>query len=156
VTKIRRRPSRSPSLPASRSRPPKAIMYAFTTHARLASEKPRSSRIAGSATFTMVMSRTIISIPVQRTMRAANRRRSGGIARSRGCMWAAFTDASKLDAGFRRPPERNSGGEEGREVGQEDLGALAALLVGVQAVQEGALLGHHELRPARRTGELDG
>jgi hypothetical protein len=39
----------------------------LTTQARLDCEKPRSSWIDGSATFTIVPSRMIISIPAQRT-----------------------------------------------------------------------------------------
>jgi hypothetical protein len=41
--------------------------YAFTTHASEVSEKPRSFWIDGSATFTIVVSRTIMSEPAQRT-----------------------------------------------------------------------------------------
>ena len=65
--KTRRWPSRSPARPASSSSPPKAIRYAFTTQARLLAENPRSSWIEGSATFTIVASRTIISMPAQST-----------------------------------------------------------------------------------------
>ncbi len=61
------RPRMSPKRPASSSRPPKAIRYAFTTHARLDWENPRSSWIVGSATFTTVTSSTIISIPAHST-----------------------------------------------------------------------------------------
>jgi hypothetical protein len=39
----------------------------LTTQASEVSEKPRSSRIDGSATFTIVASRTIIRLPRQRT-----------------------------------------------------------------------------------------
>ncbi len=63
----RRRPMRSPSRPARSSSPPKAIRYALTTQARLDCVKPRSLWIEGSATFTTVMSRTIISMPAHRT-----------------------------------------------------------------------------------------
>jgi hypothetical protein len=45
----------------------------LTTQARLDWEKPRSFWMAGNATFTMVMSRTIMSIPVHSTMSAAHR-----------------------------------------------------------------------------------
>ena len=38
--KTRRRPSRSPDLPPSRSSPPNASAYALTTHSRLVPEKP--------------------------------------------------------------------------------------------------------------------
>src|SRR5206468_2472228 len=47
-----------------------------TTHARSLWEKPRLSWIEGSVTFTIVTSRTIISIPAQSTYRAAQRARS--------------------------------------------------------------------------------
>ena len=70
-----RRPIRSPSRPASSSRPPNAIRYALTTQARLDEEKPRSRWIEGSATFTTVASSTIISIPTHRTYRASQRDR---------------------------------------------------------------------------------
>src|SRR2546421_11251839 len=68
-----RREIRSPSRPASSSRPPKAIRYALTTHARLDGEKPRSLWMAGSATLTTVASRTIMSIPTQSTTSATQR-----------------------------------------------------------------------------------
>jgi hypothetical protein len=61
------RPRMSPNRPDNRSRPPNEIMYALTTQARLACEKPRSSWIDGRATLTTVTSRTIISIPTQST-----------------------------------------------------------------------------------------
>ena len=48
----------------------------MTTQARLLWEKPRSSWIDGSATFTIVASRTIISMPAQSTYSAAQRVRS--------------------------------------------------------------------------------
>ena len=73
---IRRRPIRSPSRPASRRRPPNAIRYAFTTQARSDCEKPRSVWIDGSATFTIVASRMIMSIPTQSTTSAIQRVRS--------------------------------------------------------------------------------
>ena len=48
----------------------------MTTQARLDWEKPRSAWIDGSATLTIVMSRTIISIPVHSTTKAIQRERS--------------------------------------------------------------------------------
>src|SRR3954469_3309279 len=71
-----RREIRSPLRPATTSSPPKAIRYAFTTHARSDCEKPRSLWIEGSATFTTVASRTIISTPTHRTTSAVQRERS--------------------------------------------------------------------------------
>src|SRR5215207_9674517 len=73
VRNMSRRPIRSPSRPASSSRPPNAIRYALTTHARLDCEKPRSLWIDGSATVTIVPSRMIISIPAQSTSSARQR-----------------------------------------------------------------------------------
>jgi hypothetical protein len=64
---MRRWPKRSPSRPPSSRKPPKVSRYAFTTQASDVCEKPRSSRIDGSATFTIVPSRTIIRSPRQRT-----------------------------------------------------------------------------------------
>ena len=49
--------------------------YAFTTQASEVCEKPRSSRIDGSATFTIVVSSTIIRSPRQRTKSASQRLR---------------------------------------------------------------------------------
>src|SRR6267143_6214216 len=51
-------------------------MYAFTTQTSEVSVKSRASRIEGRATFTIVVSRTIISSPMQRTMSATQRLRA--------------------------------------------------------------------------------
>jgi hypothetical protein len=74
--KTLRREVRSPSRPASSSRPPNAIKYALTTQASPAWENPRSAWIAGRATLTTVASRTIINMPVQSTASAAQRDRA--------------------------------------------------------------------------------
>src|SRR5882762_1398002 len=50
-------------------------MYAFTTQTSEVSVKRSDSRIEGRATFTIVVSRTIISSPMQRTMSASQRLR---------------------------------------------------------------------------------
>ena len=50
-------------------------MYAFTTHTSEVSVKRKSVRMEGSATFTMVVSSTIISTPRQSTMSAHQRLR---------------------------------------------------------------------------------
>src|ERR1044072_306565 len=76
VRKMRRWPSRSPRRPASSSRPPNAIRDALTVQARLVCEKPRSSLIDGSATFTTVPSSTIISTAAHSTYSASQRLRS--------------------------------------------------------------------------------
>ena len=67
IRKSRRWPKRSPSLPPSSRNPPYVSRYPFTTQASEVSEKPRSSWIEGSATPTMVTSRTIIRLAAQRT-----------------------------------------------------------------------------------------
>jgi hypothetical protein len=67
IRKSRLWPKRSPRRPPSSRNPPYVSRYAFTTHANEVSEKPRSSRIEGSATPTMVTSRTIIRLAAQRT-----------------------------------------------------------------------------------------
>jgi len=74
--KIRLRPSRSPSLPASSSRLPNVIRKPLTIHVRFDWLKPRSSWIAGRATFTIVTSRTIISCAKQTMASVIQRRRS--------------------------------------------------------------------------------
>src|SRR5262245_31838049 len=48
-------------------------MYTFATHASELSENPRSSRIDGSATPTIVTSRTIIRYPRQTMISASQR-----------------------------------------------------------------------------------
>ena len=73
IRKSRRCPKRSPSRPPSSRKPPKVSRYAFTTQASEVSEKPRSARIDGRATFTIVVSRTIIRSPRQRTISASQR-----------------------------------------------------------------------------------
>jgi hypothetical protein len=73
ATNIRLRPNRSPSRPASNNRPPNGITYAFTTQASPGAEKPRSSRIAGSATVTIVWSMMIIRVPALSTASACHR-----------------------------------------------------------------------------------
>ncbi len=57
----RRRPRMSPARPPSSSRPPKVSVYAFSTQDRPAGEKRRPAWMCGSAMFTTVRSRTIMS-----------------------------------------------------------------------------------------------
>ena len=69
----RRWPKWSPSRPPSSRKPPNVSMYAFTTQASEVCEKCRSCRIDGSATFTIVVSSTIISEPMQSRTSAIQR-----------------------------------------------------------------------------------
>jgi hypothetical protein len=73
--KIRRRPSRSPDLPPSRSSPPNASAYALTTHSRLVPEKPSAVWMWGWATLTLVASSTTMSWAGAITARALPSRR---------------------------------------------------------------------------------
>src|SRR6267143_5492209 len=66
-------PKRSPRRPPRRRKPPKVSMYAFITQTSEVCEKRRSAWIEGSATFTTVVSRTVIRSPRQRTMSASQR-----------------------------------------------------------------------------------
>jgi len=59
--KTLRRPSKSPLRPPSSSRAPNVNAYPFTTQAMPLMLKPRPLWIEGSATFTIVVSRTTIS-----------------------------------------------------------------------------------------------
>jgi MFS family permease len=60
-----RGPYRSPSRPPRSSRPPNVSVYALITHASESSVKPRSARIDGNATFTIVASSTIMRLAAQ-------------------------------------------------------------------------------------------
>jgi hypothetical protein len=64
----------------------------LTTQARPELEKPRSSWIDGRATFTTVVSRTIISIPTHRTTSAIQRVRSS--ASGPACSMAVIVGCS--------------------------------------------------------------
>ena len=90
MRKRRRWPKRSPRRPPSKRKPPKVIRYALTTQASDAWENPRSSRIDGNATPTIVTSRTIIRSPRQRTTRASQRERES-IVMSVFSSWVVFS-----------------------------------------------------------------
>src|SRR4051794_3599764 len=104
--------------------------------------------MADSATFTIVMSRTIISIPMQRTIRAATRRRSVLIL-------VPFSRCCSPCVESGGPFSTSRAGEIAPEAVEELLSALGPLRVGVEAVEVGALLGEDELRPAGNRGDLD-
>ena len=54
----------------------------MTTHASEVSENPRSALIDGNATFTIVVSRTIIRVPAQSTKSASHRLRESRLLES--------------------------------------------------------------------------
>jgi hypothetical protein len=64
--RTRRGPNIAPTFPLSSTRPPKTRAYAVITQLRPVEEKPRSLRISGSATLTMLVSITSISCIRQR------------------------------------------------------------------------------------------
>jgi hypothetical protein len=70
----RLRPNRSPRLPAVISTAAKASMYADTTHSSWVALAPRSCRIVGRATLTIVTSIMSMSAPTIRTIAASQRR----------------------------------------------------------------------------------
>lgn len=70
---MRRWPYRSPSRPPSSRQPPNVKRYALTTQTSAVPVKWRSAPIDGSATFTIVLSSTIISTPRHRTISAYQR-----------------------------------------------------------------------------------
>src|SRR5689334_16997509 len=88
----------SPSRPPRSRKPPKVSRYAFTTQASEVSVKPRSVRIDGSATFTIVASSTIIRTPKHSTYSASQRRRSSCASRS---VWAIAVSAMSVSSRFR-------------------------------------------------------
>src|SRR4051812_31279472 len=75
--KTRRRPSRSAARPPRSRKPAKVSVYALTTHCRLLALKPRSSRIEGSATFTIETSRMTMNCARQQRPNVQLRRDIG-------------------------------------------------------------------------------
>ena len=74
ATNTRRRPRKSAARPPSSRKPPKASVYALTTHWRELVEKSRSAWIDGSATFTTVASSTTMNWAMQTSTRTSQRR----------------------------------------------------------------------------------
>src|ERR1700722_17079837 len=75
VRNVTFRPSRSASRPPSRSRLPKAKVYAVTTHCRSTAVKCSARWADGSAMFITVRSRTTISCAMPITPKISHRRR---------------------------------------------------------------------------------
>ena len=87
--KTRRGPNRSPARPPSSKHPPKVSTYALTTNASVDALKSRFALIEGSATFTIVTSRTIIRSPRQKRV---------GRATWHGCSKASFQTSHRRPA----------------------------------------------------------
>ena len=107
--KTRRRPRRSPRRPARSSRLPNVTRNPLTTHVRFAWLKPRSCWIAGSATFTIVTSRTIMSCAKQTMISVAHRRRSSDGLRGGGASCKGDTSLSR-ESGKMEATSEISGG----------------------------------------------
>src|ERR1700761_6090965 len=115
----RLRPSRSPRRPASSRKLPNVTRKALITQVRFPWEKPRSRWIDGRATFTIVVSSTIMSCARQTTTSAIQRRRSVvGEEREarviRGAYWLKGAASGKLEGVsgtmWRLPPDRDHSG----------------------------------------------
>jgi hypothetical protein len=72
MMKRRLRPTKSAARPPSSRKPPKASVYAFTTHCSELAEKSRSSWIEGSATFTTVASSTTMNWAMHTSTRTSH------------------------------------------------------------------------------------
>src|SRR3954470_21148796 len=92
----RRLPNRSAARPPSRRKPPNAITYAFTTHGKFCSEKPRPLPMLGSATFTIDASKTTTNCATQRRIKAVQRRSYTAVL----VIWLS-PDYSLLESGIR-------------------------------------------------------
>src|SRR5579862_4101092 len=141
----RRLPNRSPRRPPSSKKPPKVSRYALTTQASDVSEKPRSLRMDGSATFTIVLSRTIISVPKHRTIRA-NQRLLGVIS---VIVSPLLESLCPLDRGV---PQNSSAGDGGHNGGNRAAIPQHAQL---QADQPQDVAGRERRTHAARRFELD-
>src|SRR3954454_13336604 len=120
---VRRRPTTSPTRPASRRKPPNVRAYPDVTHARSASEKDSERWIEGSATFTiaksMIRRNWLAQSTARRSRLAAGSwreedtgRLSGQVGRRRGTQG----DARPGCPGGRRPA--GSGGRSGGAGGE--------------------------------------
>ena len=78
IMNIRRRPSRSAARPPSSSRPPNVIVYAISTHCSVVSDTCSEFLIEGSATVTIVPSRTVMRQPALRVGLVMPGRRARG------------------------------------------------------------------------------
>src|SRR3954451_8073022 len=98
MRKSRLRPRRSPARPPSKRKPPNTSVYALTIHWRLASESPRSFWIDGSATFTIVASRTTMNCARQTRTRTSQGLTEGldSAAVVMGCSTLGLEDTFQL------------------------------------------------------------
>ena len=89
TTKMRRRPSRSPSEPPKRRNAAKVNVYALTVHCRLVNPPPRSAPIRGSAMLTTVASSD--AIPEPRIVATTTQRPRADFKTSSGAVSAIFS-----------------------------------------------------------------
>src|SRR3954451_13405868 len=168
-------PSRSAARPPSSRKPAKVIVYALTTHWRSTTEKPRSLRIEGSATFTTETSRITMNcarqqmIRVQRLVASSSdctgNYGSGERARSAGLPGRRrLDDPDRVAIGVRDREHRRRAAHVHRRRGDRDaLGGrepleLGAHVGGLDADRAAAGLVPHrrvEGEACRRTGRGD-
>ena len=101
-TSIRRRPARSPIVPATRISAASTTTYALTTHCRFAAVTPSSDWIEGSATFTIVTSSSSMNCATHDAASVPSRR--AGVSPAT-CIDSADGHACRRYPG--RPPRRN-------------------------------------------------
>src|SRR5215831_17407521 len=121
---IRRRPNRSAARPPRISRPPKAIAYAVMIHCTASAGNPSSVSMDGSATLTMLKSRTTMNAAVRMRARVTPRSRAGrgpGAAAGGGTAGGAGCPDGRTDRGAGRA-DRGAGRAD-RGAGRADRGA---------------------------------
>ncbi len=111
----RRRPRISPARPPSSSRPPNVSVYALRTQDRLGSEKCRPVAMLGSAMFTTVKSRMIMSWAPSTRARATVRRSGRCPARCRARVVTCAIDEVDIDSFLTEAEGKAGGGPSGRE-----------------------------------------
>ena len=128
---MRRLPNRSAARPPRMSRPPNEIAYPVTTHCTASGAMCSSRSIEGSATLTMLKSRT--------TMNAATRMRASLTALLGGAFWGgAFWSGAFGSGAFRSAAGRGSGAAVARGAGAAVARGSGVAVVGSR-VSEGAV-----------------
>jgi hypothetical protein len=90
IMNSRRRPSRSAARPPSRRSPPNVIVYAISTHCSVLSGTCSAFLIDGSATVTIVPSRTVMKNATHTSASACQRRGSGVLSGAGSVMCGSF------------------------------------------------------------------
>jgi hypothetical protein len=97
ATNMRRRPSRSAARPPRIRRPPNEMAYPVTTHCTASAGMCSSRSIEGSATFTMLKSRTTMNAATRIKASCSGWRRRGGAAGGTGAGGTVAGRAGRLE-----------------------------------------------------------